>query len=158
MFVSCSYVSWMSQYLIPQGPKAIPRKRSTGPEREKRETSQEHRTREEARETTRQKPKRQKGATKARKETGAHGTGSETNRGTPTPQREETTHAQPHRKHARTKHKQAKQGERERESREEREREKGTINPMKQCYTRTTERPRRCIPNYPQHTNHAGTI
>ena len=91
---------------INDSPRAqgIPRKRSTGPKEREREESEERQNQQSrTRKTTRQRhtqasrrpgcnpgKKKQKGATEARTEKDAHGTSSETNTGTPTPQREGT--------------------------------------------------------------------
>ena len=125
-------------------------------ERKKRNKPRTHNARGGKRNDTTKTKNTNKGATKARKETGAHGIGSETNMGTPTPQREETNRptAPPQ---ARAHPAQASKAMREREKESREEREKGTNEPQKQCYTRTPKKPGKCIPGYPQHTNHAGT-
>ena len=129
-------------------------KREIEREREKRKREPTtHATKEEARETTEQDHKDKKGATEARKRTGAHGTSS-CARGTPKPQREETNPTTSTRAPRRAS-KQERERERERATRKEKRGYK--LTPGSSTATRTTKRPRRCLPNCPQHTYHAGT-
>ena len=111
-------------------------------ERGKRNTPRTHNARGGKRNDTTKTKKNKKRATRARKETGAHGIGSETNMGTPTPQREETNRptAPPQ---ARAHPAQASKAMRERESREraERRERRVQINPRSRT-TRGLQRDR----------------